>query len=50
VLPIVSTMAKQTVLDQLSDRLVPNTHALLPIDRAGWHCPKALVIRAKSLL
>lgn len=44
VLPIVSTMAMQTFLDQLSDRVAPKTHALLLMDRAGWHCAKGLVI------
>jgi hypothetical protein len=44
VLPIVSTNAMQTFLDQLSDQLTPKTHALVLMDRAGWHCANDLVI------
>ncbi len=46
VLPIVSTMAMQTFLDQLSDQVAPKTHALVLMDRAGWHCANDLVIPA----
>jgi hypothetical protein len=40
VLPIVSTNAMQTFLDQLT----PSAHALLLMDRAGWHCANDLAI------
>ena len=33
----------QTFLDQLSSRGAPGAHALLIIDRAGWHCANDLV-------
>jgi len=35
VLPIVSTNAMQTFLDQLSDQVAPKTHALVLMDRAA---------------
>jgi hypothetical protein len=43
VLPIVSTNAMQTFLDQLSSQVSPGAHAMLVIDRAGWHCANDLV-------
>jgi hypothetical protein len=42
-LPIVSTTALQAVVDLLGDRILPNTGALLPMDRAGRHSAKDLV-------
>ena len=46
VLPIVSTSAMQIFLDQLSAQVTPNTHALLVMDRAGWHCANNLIFPA----
>jgi hypothetical protein len=43
VLPIVSSGAMQAFLDQFSEQIAPNTHALLLMDRAGWHCANDLV-------
>jgi hypothetical protein len=34
----------QTFLDQLSDQVAPGAHALLMMDRAGWHCANDLVM------
>jgi hypothetical protein len=34
----------QTFLDQLSDQVTPGAHALLIMDRAGWHCANDLVM------
>jgi transposase len=34
----------QTFLDQLSGQVVPGAHALLIMDRAGWHCANDLVM------
>jgi hypothetical protein len=44
VLPIVSTDVMQAFLDQLSDQVTPGAHALLIMDRAGWHCANDLVM------
>jgi hypothetical protein len=44
VLPIVSTSAMQTFLDQLSGQVTPGAHMLLIIDRAGWHRAGDLVM------
>ncbi len=44
VLPIVSTDVMQTFLDQLSGQVAPGAHALLIMDRAGWHCANDLIM------
>jgi len=44
VLPIVSTSAMQAYFDQLGKQVAPGVHALLLMDRAGWHCANDLVI------
>jgi len=44
VLPLVSTDVMQTFLDQLSGEVSPGAHALLIMDRAGWHCANDLVM------
>ena len=36
--PVVSTGVMQTFLDQLSREVCQGVHALLAMDRAGWHC------------
>jgi len=43
-LPVVSTDVMQTFLDQLGDEVAPGAHALLVMDRAGWHCANDLVL------
>ena len=43
-LPVVSTDVMQTFLDQLSGQVTPGAHALLVMDRAGWHCAGDLVM------
>jgi hypothetical protein len=44
VLPVVGADVMQTFLDQLSDQVSPGAHALLIMDRAGWHCANDLVM------
>lgn len=44
VLPVVSTGAMQAFLDQLSEQIATEAHALLVMDRAGWHCANDLVV------
>jgi hypothetical protein len=44
VLPIVSTGAMQAFLDQFSEEIATEAHALLVMDRAGWHCANDLVV------
>ena len=34
----------QAFLDQLSEQVATGAHALLVMDRAGWHCANDLVI------
>jgi len=43
VLPLVSTGAMQASLDQLSEQVATGTHALLVMNRAGWHGATDLV-------
>ena len=44
VLPIVSTDVMQTFRDQLGSQVAPGAHALLMMDRAGWHCAGDLIM------
>lgn len=44
VLPIVSAGAMQTFLDELSGQIAEGAHAIVIMDRAGWHCANDLVI------
>jgi len=44
VLPIVSTKAMPTFLDQFGEQVAPKAHALAPVDRAGRHSAGDLVI------
>jgi hypothetical protein len=44
VLPVVGADVMQTFLDQLSGQVAPGAHALLIMDRAGWHCASDLVM------
>jgi transposase len=44
VLPEVSAVAMQAMLDELAAAVPPGTHAVVILDRAGWHTAKALAI------
>jgi hypothetical protein len=44
VLPTVSTAAMSRFLAELSATLVPDVHAVLVLDQAGWHGARALVV------
>jgi hypothetical protein len=46
VLPAVSANAMQAMLDELSQAVSPGAHAVVLMDRAGWHTTKNLVIPA----
>lgn len=43
-MPTVGTAPMQAQLDDLSRQLGPRTHALLVLDRAGWHTTERLVV------
>ena len=44
VLPEVSTAAMQAMLDELATAVAPGAHAVVILDRAGWHTAKDLTI------
>jgi transposase len=44
VLPEVGTAAMQAMLDELAAAVPPGTHAVVILDRAGWHTAKQLSI------
>ena len=44
VLPDVSTAAMQAMLDELSKAVELDAHAVVIMDRAGWHCAKVLIV------
>lgn len=44
VLPEVGTTAMQLMLDELGKAVKPGAHALVIMDRAGWHVAKQLII------
>ena len=44
VLPEVSTAAMQAMLDELATAVAPGAHAVVILDRAGWHTAKELSI------
>jgi hypothetical protein len=46
VLPGVSAAAMQAMLDELSHAVAPDTHAVVLMDRAGWHAAHELEIPA----
>ncbi len=51
VLPEVSTGAMQTFLDHFAATLAEDAHAVLVLDRAGWHGSRSLVVpRSITLL
>jgi hypothetical protein len=39
VLPTVGAAAMQATLDELSQAVAPGAHAVVLMDRAGWHIP-----------
>jgi hypothetical protein len=46
VLPAVSAAAMQAMLDELSEAVSPGAHAVVLMDRAGWHIAQDLTIPA----
>jgi hypothetical protein len=44
VLPTVGAAAMQAMLDELAQAVTPNAHAVVLMDRAGWHLAKDLAI------
>lgn len=50
VLPAVSTAAMQVFLDQFSQGLAADEHAVLVMDQAGWHVAHALAVPANVTL
>jgi hypothetical protein len=46
VLPTVSAAAMQATLDELSLAVSPGAHAVVLMDRAGWHIAKDLAVPA----
>jgi transposase len=46
VLPTVSAAAMQAMLDQLGQAVAPGTHAVVLMDRAGWHTARELDLPA----
>ena len=46
VLPSVSAAAMQAMLDELGQAVSPGAHAVVLMDRAGWHIAKDLTIPA----
>jgi DDE superfamily endonuclease len=46
VLPTVSAAAMQAMLDELAQAVSPGAHAVVLMDRAGWHIAKDLTVPA----
>ena len=46
VLPTVSAAAMQATLDELAQAVSPGAHAVVLMDRAGWHIARELAIPA----
>jgi hypothetical protein len=46
VLPTVSAAAMQAMLDELGQAVAPGAHAVVLMDRAGWHTARALGLPA----
>ncbi len=42
VLPVATTEAMQLLLSELSQAVAPDAHAILVLDKAGWHTAKRL--------
>lgn len=45
-LPTVSAAAMQAMLDELSQAVAPHAHAVVLMDRTGWHIARELAIPA----
>ena len=43
-MPVVSTEAMSRFLDRFSRRLATDEHAIMMLDRAGWHAANALCV------
>ena len=43
VLPIATTEAMQLLLDEMALAVAPDTHAIMILDKAGWHTARRLV-------
>jgi len=43
VLPVATTEAMQLLLEELSQAVAPDAHAVLVLDKAGWHTARRLV-------
>ena len=50
VLPHCNTQAMQWHLDEISSQVTPGAHAVLMVDRAGWHITDKLVIPSNITL
>lgn len=50
VLPEVGTQAMQTFLDAFAETIPENEHAVMVLDRAGWHGAKALRVPSNVAL
>src|SRR4029453_14162027 len=46
ILPAVSTAAMQSMLDELATAVTPGAHAVVILDRAGWHAANELKLPA----
>jgi hypothetical protein len=46
VLPTVSAAAMQAILDELGQAVAPGAHAVVLMDRAGWHIAREIAIPA----
>ena len=44
VLPACNTEAMQLHLDEIATKIIPDAHAILLLDQAGWHGAKALKV------
>jgi hypothetical protein len=44
ILPACNTAAMQAHVDEISSQVAPGAHAVLLLDRAGWHLAGALII------
>ena len=50
VLPVADTAAMQLMLDELANTVTPGAHALVILDRAGWHTSRSLRVPANLTL
>lgn len=50
ILPVADTGAMQLMLDELTNTVTPGAHALVILDRAGWHTSRSLRVPANLTL